>query len=129
METAEKSRIAPTLSRILPLVGLTVLFYWQLRHPLLRFAWGPLNGLCFLIALLLPWLALVDCFRLGRWWSRTIAALAAVPVLLFTALALFATMLGISLSSLDHLARYPGVIRLFGFTASTAARFRATAHL
>jgi hypothetical protein len=125
METAERPKLAAALLRIALLLGGTVLFYWQLRHPAIRFAWGPLNDSSFLVALLLPWLALVQCLVLQRWWSILIAALGALPVLFFTFLALLGAMFASGPSAVDIIADvawHGSAIRLYriggGATAS-----------
>jgi hypothetical protein len=72
----------------------TVVLFWQLRHPVLRFSWPLANEVVGLIlALLLPWGAVVMVFRIGRSWSRTVAILAGIPLLLYSALVFFASLL------------------------------------
>lgn len=63
----------------------SVLFIWQLRHPVLRFASPVVNDvLGFVIGLGLPWLAAIAIFRIGRLWSKTVAILAVLPLLLYS---------------------------------------------
>lgn len=61
------------------------LFFWQLRHPIILFSSRGLNDfLGFGVALILPWLIAVAVFRIGRRWSKAIAIVAVLPLLLYT---------------------------------------------
>jgi hypothetical protein len=67
----------------------SVLFFWQLGHPLVRFASPVVNELVgFAFALGLPWLTLVAFLSIGRWWSSAVGTLAFVLLVLYTALLL-----------------------------------------
>jgi hypothetical protein len=80
----------PTLARrwktaVLLGVG-SAMFFGQLRHPIVRFEWPIANDVAgFAMALFLPWLTAVAVFRLGRRWSKLIALIALVPLLLYSA--------------------------------------------
>ncbi len=66
--------------------GGSAIFFLQLRHPVIRFEWPVANELLgFAFGLCLPWLTAVAIFRIGRWWSKTIALIAVVPLLLYSA--------------------------------------------
>ena len=63
--------------------GGSAIFFWQLRHPFVRFASPVVNELLGLaLGLGLPCLALVAIFRIGRRWSKTVAIAAVLPLLL-----------------------------------------------
>jgi hypothetical protein len=63
----------------------SAIFFWQLRHPIIRLASPPINELLgFALGLGLPWLTVVAFFRIGRWWSKAVAIVAALPLLLYT---------------------------------------------
>lgn len=74
----------------------TAIFFWQIRHPVLRFNSASGNVVFALIAgLALPWLTAAAVFRLNRWWSKAIAIVAALPLLIFSLLFLVGmSMLG-----------------------------------
>jgi hypothetical protein len=61
------------------------LFFWQLRHPIIRFTSPVVNEvLGFALGFCLPWLMGVAIFRVGRRWSKMIAALAIIPLMLYS---------------------------------------------
>jgi hypothetical protein len=66
--------------------GGSAIFFWQLRHPIIRFEWPVANELLgFAFGLCLPWLTAAAVFRIGRWWSKTVALVAVIPLLLYSA--------------------------------------------
>jgi hypothetical protein len=66
--------------------GGSAIFFWQLRHPIIRLEWPVANELLgFALGLSLPWLTAAAIFRIGRWWSKTIALIAVIPLLLYSA--------------------------------------------
>lgn len=68
----------------LSVLALTV-FFLQVRHPLVRFAWPALDSLVgWSLALVLPWLVNAMLFRLGPKWARVLARVAAVPLLVYS---------------------------------------------
>ena len=70
---------------VILLCGGTAAFFWQLRHPVIRLASPLLNELLgFALGLGLPWLTVVAIFRIGRWWSKTVAIVAGASLLLYT---------------------------------------------
>lgn len=80
---AQRDRL---LRLCLTLVGVLLLF-WHMSHPVVRFVSPPLNFVVAgLLALLLPWVALVQTFRLGPGWAKATALCAAVPLLIYSAL-------------------------------------------
>jgi hypothetical protein len=67
----------------------SAVFFWQLRHPILRSEWPIVNELLGgVLGLLLPWLTAAAIFRIGRWWSSAIALVAVIPLLLYSAVLL-----------------------------------------
>jgi hypothetical protein len=67
------------------LCGGSAIFFWQLRHPIIRFTSPVVNELLgFALGLGLPWLAMIAIFRIGRWWSKTVAIAAVVPLMLYS---------------------------------------------
>ena len=69
-----------------------VLFFWQLRHPIIRFERPIANELIGLIlGLCLPWFTAAAIFRFGRWWSKAISFVAVIPLLLYSAMFLLAS--------------------------------------
>jgi hypothetical protein len=61
------------------------MFFWQLRHPIIRFASPVVNSLLgFALGLGLPWLGVIAVFRIGRWWAKTVAIAAVLPLLLYS---------------------------------------------
>jgi hypothetical protein len=65
------------------LIG-NALFFWQLRHPIIRFTSPVVNEvLGFMLGLSLPWLMGVAIFRVGR-WGKVIAVLAVIPLVLYS---------------------------------------------
>ncbi len=67
------------------LCGGSAIFFWQLRHPFLRFGSPVLNQLLgFALAFCLPWLTVIAIFRIGRWWSTAAGFIVALPLLLYT---------------------------------------------
>lgn len=63
----------------------TAVFFWQLRHPFVRFCWPFANeATAFVLALGLPWLMNVMVYRLGARWARVVSIVAAVPLLLLS---------------------------------------------
>jgi hypothetical protein len=69
--------------------GGSAIFFWQLGHPIIRLKWPVANEILGLaLGLCLPWLTVVAIFRIGRWWSKTIALIAVFPLLLYSALIL-----------------------------------------
>jgi hypothetical protein len=76
------------------LLGATIIFLWQLRHPFVRFASPVVNeSLGFLLGLGLPWLTLSAIFRVGRWWSKALAIAAILPLLLYSFVFLFGLLM------------------------------------
>jgi hypothetical protein len=74
--------------------GGTAIFLWQLRHPIIRLEWPIANellGLAF--GLSLPWLTAAAIFRLGRWWSKTVALISIIPLLLYSAVFLLGSLI------------------------------------
>ena len=69
------------------LCGGSAIFFWQLRHPVVRLEWPVANEvLGVALGLCLPWLTAAAIFRVGRWWSKTIALIAVIPLLLYSAM-------------------------------------------
>ena len=67
-------------------VGANVLFFWQLRHPVIRCSFPLVNDvLGAALGLCLPWLAAAAVFQMGRWWSSTAAVLALLLLLPYSA--------------------------------------------
>jgi hypothetical protein len=67
------------------LCGGSAIFFWQLRHPIVRFASPVVNDLLgFALGLGLPWLAVISISRIGRWWSNAAAIAAVLPLLLYS---------------------------------------------
>jgi hypothetical protein len=74
--------------------GGSAIFFWQLRHPILRLEWPVANELLgFACALCLPWLTAAAILRIGRWWSTTIALIAVIPLLLYSAVVLLSSLM------------------------------------
>jgi hypothetical protein len=46
----------------------------------------------------LPWLAAIAIFRIGLWWSKTVAIIAVLPLLLYSCIFL----LGFAMTGFDH---------------------------
>src|SRR4051812_21827283 len=79
--------------------GGSVIFFWQLDHPIIRLEWPVANELLgFTLGLCLPWLTTAGIFRIGRWWSKTIALIAVIPLLVYSAV-LF--LLGLAMPGRD----------------------------
>jgi hypothetical protein len=101
VERAAKPSLAIGLTRFVVLGALTVLFCWQFRHPILRFSWDFANTAAGLaIALTLPWFAVVQLGRLRRWWSTALTVIVAMPVLIYSFVAIAASgfnLIGITL--------------------------------
>lgn len=71
------------------LVAGSAIFFWQLRHPLVRFEWPIANDIIgFATALCLPWFTEGAILRMGRRWSKLTALIALVPLLLYSAVVL-----------------------------------------
>jgi hypothetical protein len=69
------------------LLGGNTLFFWQLRHPIVRFASSVVNELFgFALGLCLPWLVAIAIFRVGRRWSKAIAIVVVLPLMFYSAL-------------------------------------------
>jgi hypothetical protein len=89
----------PSWKNVALLGGGSVVFFWQLRHPIIRFAWPVANALFgFVLGLCLPWLTAVATFCIGRWWSKAIALIAVIPLVLYSAVFL----LGWAMTGLDY---------------------------
>ena len=70
-----------------------VLFFGNLFYPVIRFESPELNGLFgFALAFLLPWLAVMAIFRVGRRWTTIIAIIAILPTVLYSGVVGFAFM-------------------------------------
>ena len=78
--------LSPRLRTVALLLFGNALFFWQLRHPVVRFASPVVDELLgFALGLCLPWLMGVAIFRIGRRWSKVVAALAIIPLMLYSA--------------------------------------------
>jgi hypothetical protein len=82
------------LSRRLTNVGLIfvaiVLFIWQLGHPVLRFTRPIFNDILgWTLAFSLPWFAGAAIYCLGRWWSKALAVVLVIPLLVYSLLVFF----------------------------------------
>jgi len=94
MEDREIRGRASRLRELCFAVVATAIFFWQLRHPFVRLAWDPANELLgFGLALALPWFADVPLFRLGGRWARAAAMFCAVPLLLYSGVAVLGMMM------------------------------------
>lgn len=81
---ALSERVAHLRNLGLSAIG-TVVFFRQLRHPFVRFAWPFANEVtAFVLALGLPWLTNVMIYRLGARLTRIVSIVAAVPLLLWS---------------------------------------------
>jgi hypothetical protein len=79
-------RLAEGWKGVALLGGGSAIFLWQLRHPVIRIEWPVANELLgFALGLCLPWLTAAAIFRIGRWWSKTIALISVIPLLLYSA--------------------------------------------
>jgi hypothetical protein len=77
--------LAPRWTVALLLAGGSAIFFWQLRHPIVRFESSVANEILgFALGLCLPWLTAAEIFRIGRWWSKAIAFTAVIPLLLYS---------------------------------------------
>jgi hypothetical protein len=118
MEAVTKPRLTPGLCRIVMLLGGVALFLWQIQHPFARFVWAPLNSLCFLIVLLLPWLALLQLLLLGRRWLNLVGIVAGIFLLLATPLALGMGLLFSGMLGVEQVAETPwlgSTVRVYWF--------------
>ena len=71
-------------------------FFWQLRHPFLRFDLPLVNDVVgFALGLYLPWMTAVALFRSGVRWRRAIALIVVAPLLLFSAAWMFGGTLAV----------------------------------
>lgn len=101
------------MSRSKVVIGLllaAVLFFYQLRHPVIRSTFLVVNDLLgSILALCLPWLTVIAVFRMGRMWSRAIALVAVIPLLVYTALVFIgASMWAVSVNaSFERLSETP----------------------
>jgi hypothetical protein len=89
----------PSLSLGLRNVGLlavaTVIFFWQIRHPVLRLTSPSGNAfLTMILGLAMPWLTALAVFRLGRWWSKVLSVVAALPLLIYS----FVFLIGLAMT-------------------------------
>jgi len=107
VESAEIPKLTAGLSRVTLLRCGTAFFFWQIRHPVLRFVWAPLNHVFFSIALILPWIALNQCFALKRWWLNLAAVPAGILLLLLTPIALLAGTFVGGLAAVEPVAEIP----------------------
>jgi len=84
-EETDGPSLAERLKTLALLAGGSAIFFWQLRHPIVRFDWGVLNDLFgFALGSYLPWAAVAAVFRLGGWWSKAIGWIAVIPMLLYS---------------------------------------------
>jgi hypothetical protein len=72
------------------LLGGSALFFWQLRHPVIRFTSPVINEVLGLgLGLFRPWSAAFALFRVGRVWSKALTIVATIPLVFYSALFLF----------------------------------------
>lgn len=98
---------APRWRRILLLCAGTLVFFWQLRNPFLRFSWPLLNLVTgFVLGLSLPWLAALAVSNVERRWSHAVAFVFVLLLLPYSAaFFLFAGITAMSLHSGDPISQ------------------------
>lgn len=76
----------------------SAIFFWQFLHPIIRLECPVANELLgFALGLCLPWFTAAAIFRMGTWWSKAVALIAVIPLLLYTFVFLLgAVMVGAS---------------------------------
>ena len=87
VDAMNRPGLAERWNAVALLCGGSAIFFWQLRHPVVRLEWPVANEvLGVALGLCLPWLTAAAIFRVGRWWSKTIALIAVIPLLLYSAM-------------------------------------------
>jgi len=86
VKAVRRGLLLPRWKNAALLGGASAMFLWQLSHPIVRLAWPIANELLgFALGLCLPWMAAVAIFRIGLWWSKAIALVAVIPLVLYSA--------------------------------------------
>jgi hypothetical protein len=105
VEDEEQSTLFRQLRNIGIVLWANVLFFWQLSHPVLLFSSPTANDFIgWILALGFPWLAGVRVFLLGRRWALALGIVLTVPLLLYSALALFVMLFTAGGGSMDQIA-------------------------
>jgi hypothetical protein len=107
VESLERPKLTGGLLRVALLLCGTAFFFWQIPHPMLRFAWAPLNDVSFIVALLLPRGALIQCLVLQRWWLNLAAVPAGILLFVLTPIALLVGTFVSGLAGDERVAEIP----------------------
>jgi hypothetical protein len=114
------------LSQLGFVIAATAIFFWQLRHPVIRFSQPTANDVSgFALALGLPWFANAMVFRLGPRWGKIVSIIFAVPLVIYTGI----VFLGLAMTgavSFDRVSETPwrkSVVRLYRLNGGATTAF------